>query len=219
MSRPRPPRPSARQDLLATALELFSRKGIGAVGIDEVTRTAGRTRDSLYRVFGSKTGLVVATLEKYGAELPWLEFLRHAPEDRRRPTDPAAQPEWARKKLLATMERVADWSSQQNSRGCYLLTAAAELRGHSGRQVMPDVDREAALKVIRDFHQEARGLLAGLAEAAGVDDAAALAADLHLEIVGILGVGAVDPLPSRAAARRTARRAGERALAFHGIPG
>jgi AcrR family transcriptional regulator len=219
MTRSPASRPSARQDLLATALELFSRKGIGAVGIDEVTRTAGRTRDSLYRVFGSKTGLVVATLELYGAELPWLEFLRHAPEDRRRPTDPAAQLEWARKKLLVTMERVADWSSQQNSRGCYLLTAAAELRGHSGRQAMPDVDREAALKVIRDFHQEARRLLAGLAEAAGVDDAAALAADLHLEIVGILGVGAVDPLPSRAAARRTARRAGERTLAFHGIRG
>ena len=113
MSRPRPPRPSARQDLLATALELFSRQGIGAVGIDEVTRTAGRTRDSLYRVFGSKTGLVMATLELYGAELPWLEFLRRTNADTRRPTDPAAQPEWARKKLLATMERVADWSSEQ----------------------------------------------------------------------------------------------------------
>jgi AcrR family transcriptional regulator len=214
----RPPRPSAREQLLATALELFWRKGIGAVGIDELTKTAGRARDSLYRLFGSKTGLVVATLELYGAELPWLEFLRRTTADARRPTDPAAQSEWARKKLLATMERVADWSSAQTGRGCYLLTAAAELRGHSGRQTMPDVDREAALRVIRGFHQEARGLLAGLAEVAGADDAAALAADLHLEIVGILGVGAVDPLPSRAAARRAARRAAEARLAFHGIP-
>jgi AcrR family transcriptional regulator len=209
-------RPPAREELLATALELFSRKGIGAVGIDELTKTAGRTRDSLYRLFGSKTGLVVATLERYGTELPWLDFLRHAPADRRRPTDPAAQPEWARRKLLAAMDQVADWS-QQSSRGCYLLTAAAELRGTSDRQPMADIDREAALKVIRGFHQEARELLAGLAAAAGADDAAALAADLHLEIVGILGVSAVDPLPSRAAARRAARRGAEARLAFHGI--
>jgi hypothetical protein len=164
-------------------------------------------------LFGSKTALVVATLEKYRTDLPWLEFLRHASTDRR-PTNPAAQPQWARRKLLATMERVADWS-QQSSRGCYLLTAAAELRGNSDRQPMADIDREAALKVIRGFHQEARGLLAGLAEAAGADDAAALAADLHLEIVGILGVSAVDPPPSRAAARRAA----EARLAFHGIRG
>jgi AcrR family transcriptional regulator len=96
-------RPSARDELLITALELFASKGIGAVGIDELTKTAGRTRDSLYRLFGSKTGLVVATLEKYGTDLPWLEFLRHASADRRRPTDPAAQQLWARRKLLATM--------------------------------------------------------------------------------------------------------------------
>jgi hypothetical protein len=108
---------------------------------------------------------------------------------------------------------VADWSP----RGCYLLTAAAELRGNSDRQPMTDIEREAALTVIRGFHQEARGLLAGLAEAAGADDTAALAADLHLEIVGILGVSAVDPPPSRAAARRAARRAAEARLGFHGI--
>jgi AcrR family transcriptional regulator len=211
-------RPPAREELLATALDLFSRKGIGAVGIDELTRTAGRTRDSLYRLFGSKTVLVVATLEKYGTDLPWLEFLRHASTDRRRPTDPAAQPQWARRKLLATMNQVADWS-QQSPRGCYLLTAAAELRGNNDRQPMADIDREAALTVIRKFHQEARRLLADLAEAAGADDAAALAADLHLEIVGVLGVAAVNPPSSRAAARRAARRAAEARLAFHGIGG
>lgn len=215
MTRSRPPRRSAREELLATAVELFSRKGIGAVGIDEVTRTAGRTRDSLYRVFGSKTGLVVETLRAYGDSLPWLEFLRRANTDPRRPDGPAALAEWAREKLLATMDRVADWSVQQNSRGCYLLAAAAELRGDRGRQPMTDIDPDAALGVIRDFHQEARRLLAGLAEAAGADDAAALAADLHVEIVGILAVGAIDPLRSRAAARRATRAR----LAFHGIRG
>ena len=84
MSRSRPPRPSARDELLTTALELFSRKGIGAVGIDELTKTAGRARDSLYRVFGSKTELVVQTLKVYGDNLPWLEFLRRANADPRR---------------------------------------------------------------------------------------------------------------------------------------
>ena len=211
-----PPRPSAREVLLTVALELMSRRGIGAVGIDELTRTAGRTRDTLYRLFGSKTGLVMATLSRYGEELPWLEFLRGAAADPRRPADPTARAAWARDKLFAVMDRVAVWSSQRGGRGCYLLTAAAELRDDH-EQALTDVDREAALEVIRTFHNEARRLLAELAEAASAADSAVLAADLHLEIVGILTIGAVEQLPSRAAARRVAQRAAGRVLAFHGI--
>ena len=203
--------------MLATALELFSRKGIN-VGIDEVTRTAGRTCDTLYRVFGNKTGLVVATLSRYGDQLPWLEFLRRAEADRRRPADPGAQATWARDKLYAVMQRVADWGFQQGAHGCYLLAAAAELRGNH-EPALADVDREAALEVIRPYQQEIRKLLAGLARAAGAADPELLAADLHLEIVGILTISTVDLSPSRAAARRVAQRAAERALAFHGIGG
>jgi AcrR family transcriptional regulator len=204
--------------LLTVALELFSRKGIGASGIDELTTTAGRTRDTLYRVFGNKTGLVMATLSRYGEQLPWLGFLRRAAADPHRPADPTAQSDWARDKLFAVMDRVAVWSFQRAGRGCYLLTAAAELRGDH-EQALTDVDREAALEVIRTFHQEARKLLADLAEAAGAADPAMLAADLHLEIVGILTMGAVEQPPSRAAARRLAQRAAGRVLAFHGIGG
>jgi AcrR family transcriptional regulator len=211
-----PPRTPAREELLTVALELFSRKGIGAVGIDELTRTAGRTRDTLYRVFGNKTGLVLATLRRYGEQLPWLEFLRRAAADPRRPADPTAQSDWARNKLFAVLDRVAVWSFQRGRRGCYLLTAAAELRGDH-EQTLIDVDREAALEVIRTFHKEARRLLADLAEAAGAADPAILATDLHLEIVGILTMAAVEQPPSRAAARPVAERAAGRVLAFHGI--
>jgi AcrR family transcriptional regulator len=210
------PRPSAREELLTVALELMSRKGIGAVGIDELTRTAGRARDTLYRLFGSKTGLVMATLSRYGEQLPWLEFLRRAAADPRRPADPTARSDWARDKLFAVMDRVAVWSFQRGGRGCYLLTAAAEFRDDH-EQTLTDVDREAALEVIRTFHNEARRLLADLAEAAGAADSAMLADDLHLEIVGILTRAAVQQPPSRADARRVAQRAAERVLAFHHI--
>jgi hypothetical protein len=98
------------------------------------------------------------------------------------------------------------------------LAAAAELRGNH-EPALADVDREAALEVIRPYQQETRKLLAGLARAAGAADPELLAADLHLEIVGILTISTVDLSPSRAAARRVAQRAAERTLAFHGIGG
>src|SRR5215204_1677591 len=70
------PLPPVGEELLATALDLFTSRGISAVGIQELTETAGHTRDSLYRIFKSKTGLVLATLDRYKEELPWLEFLQ-----------------------------------------------------------------------------------------------------------------------------------------------
>jgi AcrR family transcriptional regulator len=216
MTSSRPPRPSVREELLTVALDLFSRKGIGAVGIDELTRTAGRTRDSLYRVFGNKTGLVVASLRAYGDQLPWLRFLRGAESDPRRPADPANQAAWARNKLVAVVDRVAVWGYERGGRGCYLLTAAAELRGDH-EPALSDVDRDKALEVIRPYLQEAQALLAGLAGAADAVDPKVLAADLYLEIVGILTISAVNLPPSRAAARRMAQRAAERVLAFHRI--
>jgi AcrR family transcriptional regulator len=53
-----------RERLLDTAYELFSRRGIRGVGIDEVIERAGVAKATLYRHFASKDDLVVAFLEQ-----------------------------------------------------------------------------------------------------------------------------------------------------------
>jgi AcrR family transcriptional regulator len=52
-----------RERLLDTAYELFSRRGIRGVGIEEVIEHAGVAKATLYRHFASKDDLVLAFLE------------------------------------------------------------------------------------------------------------------------------------------------------------
>jgi AcrR family transcriptional regulator len=199
------PLPPVGEELLATALDLFARRGIGAVGVQELTETAGHTRDSLYRIFKNKTGLVLATLDRYREELPWLEFLQGAVAelDRRNAAASTDRSAWARNQLLALMNQVTEWSIQRGDLGCYLLRSAAELRDDPKQA--SGVDRQAALAKIRGFHQETRRLLRRLTQAVGASNPRALAAALHLQIYGILGTAAVDRPPSRAAARSYAQ--------------
>jgi len=59
-----PPMTDAHERILATAYELFSRRGIRAVGIDEIIETAGVAKATLYRHFPSKDDLVLAFLQR-----------------------------------------------------------------------------------------------------------------------------------------------------------
>jgi AcrR family transcriptional regulator len=56
-------RPSARQRILDSAYELFSRHGIRAVGIERIIAESGVARKTLYHHFASKTDLVLAFLD------------------------------------------------------------------------------------------------------------------------------------------------------------
>ena len=59
-------RPSvpARERILESAYDLFSRRGIRGVGIDEVIERAAVAKATLYRHFSSKDELVIAFLER-----------------------------------------------------------------------------------------------------------------------------------------------------------
>lgn len=57
-------RRSPRERLLDAAYELFSRRGIRAVGVEEVIERAGVAKATLYRHFHSKDDLVLAFLER-----------------------------------------------------------------------------------------------------------------------------------------------------------
>jgi AcrR family transcriptional regulator len=62
--RGRPPRFfDTKARLREVATDLFHRRGVRAVGIDEITAQAGMTKPALYRHFGSKDGMVEDCVE------------------------------------------------------------------------------------------------------------------------------------------------------------
>ena len=67
--RRRLPRAEREQQLLAVAQELFAERGFRSVSMDEVALRAGVTKPILYDHFGSKDGLVVATIRQAGEQL------------------------------------------------------------------------------------------------------------------------------------------------------
>ena len=58
-----------RTTILEGALELFSRRGFSAVGIQEVADGAEITKPTIYYHFGSKQGLLEAIVRLYGGGL------------------------------------------------------------------------------------------------------------------------------------------------------
>ena len=59
-----------RERILVAAYDLFSRRGIRDVGIDEVVEKADVAKATLYRHFPSKDALVLAFLAR--REEPWV---------------------------------------------------------------------------------------------------------------------------------------------------
>ena len=54
--------PEARERIVDSSYELFSRRGIQAVGVDELIEKAGVAKATLYRHFPSKDDLVLEFL-------------------------------------------------------------------------------------------------------------------------------------------------------------
>jgi AcrR family transcriptional regulator len=61
-----PPEPSPRERLMDAATRLFCRYGVNSVGVDAIVAAAGTAKTTLYKLFGSKDGLVEAVLEREG---------------------------------------------------------------------------------------------------------------------------------------------------------
>src|SRR3989442_13080696 len=91
--------PAARERILASAYELFSRRGIRAVGTDEVIERAGVAKATLYRHFATKNDLVLAVLER--RDQIWTHGLIEVQSARRGDT-----PE---EQLLAIFDVMHDW--------------------------------------------------------------------------------------------------------------
>ena len=133
------PRKGAAKRVFDTARDLFYKRGIRAVGVDEIVCQAGVTKPSLYRSFASKDVLVAACLEQY-AEETWAEIdgvVARAGDD-------------PRAKLRAFVGHYADAMLQPDFRGCPMSNTAVEFPepGHPGRPILENCKIEFRSRLV-----------------------------------------------------------------------
>jgi AcrR family transcriptional regulator len=171
--------PAARQRILASAYDLFSRKGIRAVGVDEVIENAEVAKATLYRHFPSKDDLVLAFLEQ--REELWTHAFVAAGARERGNT-----PE---ESLLAIFDVFHDWFQRDDFEGCSFVNVLLET-----------ADLEHPVGAASAVHLEnIRSFVRTLAEEAGLRDPSEFALSWHILMKGsIVQAGEGD----RQAARR-----------------
>jgi AcrR family transcriptional regulator len=130
----------ARDKVFAVAADLFYRKGIHAVGVEEIVREAGVAKISLYRNFASKDDLVVAYLEDRSNA-----FLREWDDAFDRYHDNP------RTQLRAIMTYVAERTTADGYRGCPFINFCAEFpdASHRGRGVAQTTMRALRERFLR----------------------------------------------------------------------
>jgi AcrR family transcriptional regulator len=186
-------RQTARERILDTAYELFSRHGTRAVGVDRIIAECGIAKMTLYRNFASKDDLILAFLARRD-EL-WTRAWLQAEAERRGAT-PA-------ERLLAIFDTFEGWFAREDFEGCSFINVMLEV-----------VEPESPVRQATVAHLEAiRGFVRGLAEQAGIEDADAFARQWHILMKGSIVSAAEGDL--KAASR--AKELGVLLLEHHGV--
>ncbi|WP_156689319.1 TetR/AcrR family transcriptional regulator [Mycobacterium sp. Marseille-P9652] len=178
------PAASARERILCAAYELFSHRGVRAVGTDEVIERAGVARATLYRHFATKNDLVLAVLER--REEVWTHGLIEE-QSRRRGDTPEEQ-------LLAIFDVMHDWfHTRDGFEGCSFINVLLE--------VGPDHPVGQACVAHID---NVRDIVRRRATAAGLTDVEDFASSWHILMKGAIILAAVGDLDAALRARRMA---------------
>lgn len=119
-------RPSARQRLLDAADELFYLNGISNTGVDDVLARADVSVATLYAQFGSKEGLLQASLQRRLET--WQDYWDEA----------INAAESAQDRLLAVFDALKLYRERQhNTRWCAFLSTAVEIPESDHRAAEP----------------------------------------------------------------------------------
>ncbi|HZC13808.1 MAG TPA: helix-turn-helix domain-containing protein [Thermoleophilaceae bacterium] len=158
-------KPGARERILDTAYELFSRRGVRDVGVDEVIKRAGVAKATLYHHFPSKDDLVIAFLERREERwtLAWVES-----EARRRGSTPEDQ-------LLAIFVLFDEWFHREDFEACSFINVLLEMGpAHPAGQ--------ASVRHLASI----RSIVARLAEEAALRDPESFAHSWHILMKGAI---------------------------------
>jgi AcrR family transcriptional regulator len=171
---------SARERILETAYELFSKHGVRAVGVDRIVASSGVAKMSLYRHFRSKDELVLAFLQE--REERWTMDWLHA--------EACSRGETGADRMLAIFDVFDEWFRRPDFEGCSFINCLLEY---------DDLDhpiRHATTAHLATI----RGLVSEFAEDAGVADPDAVACQWHILMKGsIVAAGEGDALAAQRA--------------------
>lgn len=182
-------RPSKREELVRKSLQLFYRNGFHATGMDLVAKETGVSKTSIYKHFRTKEELILATLRLRDENFRnWLFRRMEEMSD-----SPAGQ-------LLAMFDALEEWFEESTFRGCMFIKASAEYQEKDLPINVQSMEHKRLL--LQHFRK--------LAEAAGIDDAEAVAGQLLLLKEGAIVLAAMSHSPAPAA---QAKRVAETLLA------
>ena len=154
-----------RQRILECAYELFSRRGIRAVGVNELVSRAGVAKATFYHHFRSKDDVVLAFLEK--REELWTKDWVDT-EARRRGDTPETQ-------LLAIFDLFDEWFQRDDFEGCSFVNVLLEFGGRNGHHI----GQASALHL-----ENIRSIVRTLAEEANLHDPNSFALSWHILMKG-----------------------------------
>jgi AcrR family transcriptional regulator len=172
----------ARERILETAYGLFARRGIRAVGIDEIIAASGVAKATFYRHFPSKEALVLAYMDR------WYEVREKAIEEA---ISRAHNPDDA---ILAAFTVLNDWFSRGADEVNTFLHVVIEF----GPNHLLGL---AAMRHLTDIRER----LAALAEAAGLEDPVGFAWSFHILTKGAMVACMEGDQRAAARARKLAR--------------
>jgi AcrR family transcriptional regulator len=174
----------ARERILESAYDLFARRGIRSVGIDEVIERAGVAKATLYRHFPSKDDLVLAFLERREQRWTreWVET-----EAKRRGSTPEEQ-------LLAIFDAFDDWFRRDDFEACSFINVMLEM----GPQ------HPAGTASVHHL-ENIRSIVRRLAEEASLRDPGPFAHSWHILMKGSIVAAAEGDLEAAQRAKAMAR--------------
>lgn len=171
------PRPSRRDHLLNTAIDLFYKHGFHATGIDKIMEVSGVSKKTMYAHFRTKEELIMAALRQHDSRFRNF-FMREVEKAGSTPKE----------KLLAVFDVAHTWFSQSNFFGCVFINAVGEY----------SEDNSPIRAISRDFKAMMRGYIEKLCADFGADDPDELAKELGILLEGAIVTAQVSKDPNAA---------------------
>jgi AcrR family transcriptional regulator len=156
-----------RAGIIAAATPLLYERGLDGIGIAELCARLGVSKETLYRHFGTKDGLIEAAMEARSDRVfRWLTAAVAAAG-----TDPGDQ-------LTAVFDALQGWYDDPEFRGCAMINAAAQ-------------HHDEAVRAITTRHLDRYfELFTGIAKRAGAADPAVLGRQWLILVEGATVVAA-----------------------------
>jgi AcrR family transcriptional regulator len=113
-----------REAILESATKIFYEQGLDGAGVAGLCAAVGASKETLYRHFGSKDGLIGAVLQARSDQV--MRWLGDAVD--------AAGPDPA-ERLAAVFDALGTWYAEPGFRGCAIVNAATQHHNDPARAV------------------------------------------------------------------------------------